>query len=189
MKHALVVCALAFALSCKREEDAPSAQTQTAIATTTAAATGPTQLVALTQPQASDYAASTAPTLTPTLTPTPTQTQTPTPTRSALVAIGNVSAAGLPAESVRRVANQNVARYRQCYDAGLRGNPALHGKVVARITIDASGSIMSAEDGGSDLPDATVTSCVFGTLGNLSFPQPEAGSATATVPIVFSPPS
>ena len=57
-----------------------------------------------------------------------------------------------------------------------------------RLTIDASGSIASAEDAGSDLPDASVTNCVFGTLGNVVFPQPEGGSATATVPIVFSPP-
>lgn len=195
MKHARVLCALAL-IACKREEDA--APTQATTTTTASAPTqtsnGPTQLVALTQPV--DSAASPAPT--PTLTPTQTQTQTQTPTltssqvtpnaRASSVVVGTVTASGLAPESVQRVMRQNVGRYRSCYDAGLRGNPALRGRVMVRVTIDEHGSLSSAEDAGSDLPDSTVTSCVFGTLGTLVFPEPEGGSATATVPIVFSPP-
>lgn len=188
MKRAIFVCALL--LACKREEDPAQ---QTTITTTTASApaatsAGPTQLVALTQPVDS-AAAATAPTAT--LTPTPTTTQTSAQTPSAHVAsvvVGSVTASGLTPESVKTVVQKNVARYRACYDTGLRGTPALKGRVMVRMTIDASGAIASAEDAGSDMPDSTVTSCVFGTLGTLTFPQPEAGSATATVPIVFSPP-
>ena len=193
MRHAFVLYVLLAA--CKREEDATPAQTTTATSSAPApTSTGPTQLVALTQP--ADSVASPAPTLTLAPTQTQTQTQSPTPTSSQVTAnarapsvvIGTVMANGLPAESVQRVMRQNVGRYRQCYETGLRGNPALRGRVMVRLTIDASGSVASAEDAGSDLPDSTVTSCVFGTLGTLAFPQPEAGSATATVPIVFSPP-
>jgi hypothetical protein len=89
---------------------------------------------------------------------------------------------------VQRVVKQNTARFRQCYEAGLRATPTLQGRVSARITIDSTGAIMMAEDAGSDLPDETVKMCVIGAYGNLTFPQPEAGSAIATVPIVFSPP-
>lgn len=180
MTRALV---LALMLACKREEDPTPAQTTTATAPAQTS-TGPTQLVALTQP-----VDSTSPTPTQTL----TQTQTPMPTqtataRAASVVIGTVMSNGISPETVQRVMQKSSSRYKQCYDAGLRSNPALHGRVMVRMTIDASGSIASAEDAGSDLSDATVTTCVFGTLGTLTFPQPEAGSAVATVPIVFSPP-
>lgn len=170
----IVVCA--FALSCKREEDVqPATITTSSIAV--APTNGPTQLVALAQP--ADSVAAPAETL------SPTQTQTPTPTPSARVSsvvVGVVTANGLPSESVARVFRQNIPRFRSCNPAQARG------RVIARITIDERGSIASAEDGGSDIADA-VTSCVFGMLGTLAFPAPEAGSASATVPIVFSPPS
>ncbi len=185
-RSALAFCVLAvpFFCACKREEDPPLQATTVTTSAPTATNAGPTQLVALTQ--AVDSVAEPAPALT--LAPAPVQTQATTPAaRASLVAIGNVTANGLPAESVKGVVQKNIARYRQCYDAGLRGDPTLRGRVTMRITIDARGAIASAEDAGSDLPDG-VTSCVFGTLGTLVFPQPEAGSATATVPIVFSPP-
>jgi hypothetical protein len=193
MKRALLFFVLVVVVACKREEDAPqSTTTTTTTASATVASTGPTQLVALTQPVDSAappttpmQVAATAPIAT---TP-PTSSGQTANARAPSVVIGAVTATGLPAETVARVARQNIGRYRQCYDAGLRGNPALRGRVMARITIDANGSIMSAEDANSDLPDQTVTSCVFGTLGTLTFPQPEGGSATATVPIVFSPTS
>ena len=186
MTRALLVVLL---VACKREEDPAQQTTTTATATAPAVTSaGPTQLVALTQPV--DSAAATAPaaTLTPTLTPTQAPTQTPS-ARVASVVVGNVTASGLTPESVKTVVQRNVTRYRACYETGLRANPALRGRVTARFTIDADGSIESAEDAGSDIPDATVTSCVFGTFGALAFPQPEGGSATATVPLIFSPPS
>ena len=188
MTRALVLCVL---IACKREED-PS-QTTAAMTTTTATsapaqtnAAGPTQLVALTQPtdSTSTSASASAP---PTATLTPAASAPPA-TRTSSVVIGAVTASGLTSESVKHVFQKNVVRYQSCYDAGLRGNPALRGRVVARITIDASGAIASAEDAGSDLADGTVTSCVFGTFGKLVFPEPEGDSATATVPIIFSPP-
>jgi len=195
MRIAFALCAFAL-LACKREEDPPQQTTAaTAAATTTSSAAisnGPTQLVALTQPEDSAAAsASNAPTLTPmqvAATAPATASGQPPNARAPSVVVGTVMSSGLPPETVQRVARQNIGRYRQCYDAGLRSNPALRGRVSARITIDASGSIMSAEDANSDIPDQNVVACVFGTLGTLSFPQPEAGSATATVPIIFSPP-
>jgi len=195
MRIAFALCAFAL-LACKREEDPPQQTTAaTATATTSSAAisNGPTQLVALTQPtDSSAPAASLAPSLAPmqvAATAPATTTSGPTANaRAPSVTVGTVMSNGIPPESVQRVMRQNIARYRQCYDGGLRSNPALHGRVMVRMTIDASGSISSAEDAGSDLQDSTVVNCVFGTLGTVTFPQPEAGSATATVPIVFSPP-
>jgi hypothetical protein len=182
MKLATASALVLSLLGCKREEDPPlQTTTATPTASATVASTGPTQLVALSQP--ADSFTSPSPTTT-----TLTSGQTAN-ARAPSVVVGTVMASGMAPDNVQRVVRQNTGKYRQCYETGLRGNPALRGRVMVRMTIDASGSISSAEDAGSDMPDATVTNCVFQTLGNLTFPLPEGGSATATVPIVFSPPS
>jgi hypothetical protein len=54
------------------------------------------------------------------------------------------------------------------------------------FTIGRDGAVMSAMDGGSDLPDATVKACVVRAFYGVSFPQPEGGIVQVTYPIVFS---
>src|SRR6185503_5840316 len=49
------------------------------------------------------------------------------------------------------------------------------------------GSVASASNGGSDLPDAGVISCVVKAFSGLAFPEPEGGIITVTYPIMFSP--
>jgi hypothetical protein len=93
----------------------------------------------------------------------------------------------LPPETVRRVVRQNFGRFRACYEKSLLRNPTLEGRVSTRFVIDRSGAVVSAEDGGSDLPDAGVVACVVGAFRGISFPQPEGGIVTVSYPIVFSP--
>jgi outer membrane biosynthesis protein TonB len=174
MKRVLAICALA--LACKREEDAPQITTTAPTAHAQASAAGPTQLVALAQPTESTEAP---------LTPTPTQTLTPT--RTMTLTMGTVTASGLAPDAVQRVVRQAFPKFRACYDAA--ANPKLRGRVTTRFTVDESGMVTSAQDAGSDLPDATVVMCVAGAYGGLTFPQPEDSAATATVPLLFSPPS
>ncbi|MCL2776960.1 MAG: hypothetical protein FWD73_03075 [Polyangiaceae bacterium] len=45
----------------------------------------------------------------------------------------------------------------------------------------------TTQDGGSQLPDQGVVSCVVRAFQNLSFPQPEGGIVTVTYPITFTP--
>ena len=42
-------------------------------------------------------------------------------------------------------------------------------------------------NGGSDLPDNGVVSCVVRAFYGLSFPQPEGGIVTVVYPIMLSP--
>lgn len=93
----------------------------------------------------------------------------------------------LPPEAVRRVIRQNFGRFRACYQAGLLRNPALAGRVTTSFVIGRDGSVSSVSNGGSDLPDSAVTSCVVRAFYGLSFPQPEGGIVMVTYPIVFSP--
>ncbi len=93
----------------------------------------------------------------------------------------------LPEEVIQRVVRQNFGRFRLCYEGGLRTNPNLAGRVSVRFAIDRSGSVATAQDGGSEIPDQGVVACVVRGFGNLSFPQPEGGIVTVTYPIVFTP--
>ncbi len=93
----------------------------------------------------------------------------------------------LPPEVIQRIVRQNFGRFRMCYENGLRNNPALQGRVGVRFVIDREGAVSSVSDGGSDIPDRGVASCVVRAFGGLSFPKPEGGIVTVVYPIMFSP--
>jgi hypothetical protein len=93
----------------------------------------------------------------------------------------------LPPEVIQRIVRQNFGRFRLCYENGLRTNPNLQGRVAVKFVIDRSGAVSTASDGGSDLPDQGVVSCVVRGFSNLSFPQPEGGIVTVVYPIIFNP--
>ena len=93
----------------------------------------------------------------------------------------------LPAEVIRRIVRQNFGRFRMCYEQGLGRNPNLEGRVGVRFVIGRDGAVSNVGNGGSDIPDSAVVSCVVNAFYGLSFPQPEGGIVTVTYPIMFSP--
>jgi hypothetical protein len=93
----------------------------------------------------------------------------------------------LPAEVVQRIVRQNYGRFRMCYETGLRGNPNLSGRVTARFVIGREGAVANVANGGSDLPDSGVVSCVVQAFYGLSFPPPANGVVRVSYPIMFSP--
>lgn len=93
----------------------------------------------------------------------------------------------LPPELIQRVVRQNFGRFRSCYEAGLRANPSLGGRVVTRFVIDRSGVVAHATDGGSDMPDKAVVGCVTRAFQGLSFPEVEGGIVQIVYPIMFTP--
>ncbi len=94
---------------------------------------------------------------------------------------------GLPPEVIQRIVRQNFGRFRNCYQEGLNANPTLQGRVSVRFTIDKAGLVTNPADGGSDIPDGNVRTCVVRSFASLSFPQPEGGAVTVVYPIIFSP--
>ena len=92
----------------------------------------------------------------------------------------------LPPEVVQRIVRQNFGRFRLCYEAGLRSNPSLQGRVSVRFIIQRDGGVTGV-NGGGDLPDAAVVRCVAAAFNGLSFPQPEGGLVTVEYPIAFTP--
>jgi hypothetical protein len=100
----------------------------------------------------------------------------------------SVSVSGhLPKETIQRIVRLNFGRFRSCYEQGLAQNPNLAGRVQVRFLIDHTGKVSTAANGGSDLPDSNVVSCVTRTFYGLSFPKPERGTINVTYPISFSP--
>jgi hypothetical protein len=59
--------------------------------------------------------------------------------------------------------------------------------VSVKFTIDATGSVSTAADDHSNLPDQSVVSCVVRGFGNHSFPQPERGDVKVTFEMLFVP--
>lgn len=111
-----------------------------------------------------------------------------TPKKISAREMGPTSVNGhLPAEVIQRIVRQNFGRFRNCYDTGLRTNPTLGGRVVTRFVIDRTGAVSTSADGGSEMPDRSVVSCVVRSFSGLSFPQPEGGIVTVSYPIMFSP--
>ena len=101
---------------------------------------------------------------------------------------GSTTVSGhLPGETIQRVVRQSFGRFRLCYENGLKRNPTLQGRVAVRFVIDRNGTVANAGNGGSDLPDAAVVSCVVSAFTGLSFPAPEDGTVRVVYPISFAP--
>lgn len=98
-----------------------------------------------------------------------------------------VVAGRLPPEIVARVVRQNAGRIRVCYGEGLKRDPRLAGTVRVRFVIDRSGSVVTAQDAASTLPDREVVACIARAFGSLAFPQPEGGIVVVTYPMTLSP--
>jgi hypothetical protein len=93
----------------------------------------------------------------------------------------------LPPEVVQRIVRQNFGRFRLCYETLLLTNDQATGRVSVKFVIDKSGAVSTTQDGGSDIGDATMISCVVRSFGGLQFPQPEGGIVTVSYPLIFAP--
>jgi hypothetical protein len=105
-----------------------------------------------------------------------------------VIRMGAVTVKGtLPVEVIQRIVRQSFGRFRLCYENGLRNNPTLSGRVVARFVIDQQGSVSTVADGGSDLPDQATIACVLRPFHGIVFPQPGSGVVVVTYPLSFAP--
>ena len=91
------------------------------------------------------------------------------------------------AEAIQRIVRANSGRFRVCYEAGLRSNPNLEGRVTVKFVIGRDGGVQVASDGGSAIPDAGVKQCVVSGFSSLSFPPPDNGVVTVVYPLMFTP--
>ena len=103
-----------------------------------------------------------------------------------MIEVGTVVVGRLPPEVVRRIVRGNFPRLRACYEAGLRKDPGLAGKVAVKFVIDTTGAVVTVtEVPGATLTDAVARACVVAVFKTLSFPEPEGGNVNVTYPIEF----
>lgn len=104
----------------------------------------------------------------------------------AKVVAGDPRVTGGPGKAaIRRTIKNNRARFRYCYEQGLKRNPSLAGRVVLSFTINNDGRVIASRKVGSTLGDAKVETCVARKMSGVRFPSFPAGIARVTYPFQF----
>jgi hypothetical protein len=93
---------------------------------------------------------------------------------------------GLPPAVIQRIARQQLGRLRLCYEVATRSEPGLAGSLRVRFVIAADGSVGLVVVTPGTLGNPTMLACVRRVFGALSFPRPEGGIVTVTMPVQFS---
>ena len=100
----------------------------------------------------------------------------------------NPLASRLPPKLIRDVIRSQRHALRTCYDAGLRRNPDLIGKVTLSFAIGRDGQVMDAAVRENELPDCAVARCIRDAFAKFTFPPPERGIVSVSYPIMLEPP-
>jgi hypothetical protein len=85
-------------------------------------------------------------------------------------------------QEVDRVVRSRIGLFRACYQLDVNRNGNIQGRFVARISVDADGSVADVNLANSSLP--MTGDCVNRNLRRLKFPAGSAG--TFNVPFVFT---
>jgi hypothetical protein len=87
---------------------------------------------------------------------------------------------------IDQAANATRARFRHCYHRGLMVDPTQDGHVALVLRVSRSGSVALVETWGAcDLAPETL-SCIRDEAARVTLSPPAGGSATVTVPVVFT---
>jgi hypothetical protein len=95
-----------------------------------------------------------------------------------------VSRGGLNPEQIRRVVLAHRGALQACYEIEAQKDPSLRGGVTVSWTIDPSGSVTSANVGGTTIHNARVEGCVLRQVRTWHFPSSD-GASQPTFPFSF----
>jgi outer membrane biosynthesis protein TonB len=90
-------------------------------------------------------------------------------------------------EEIEMVFDQNKGAIFALYNRALRTNPALQGKLVLRLTIEASGEVSACEVVSTDLNDAELERKLVARVKMFRFEARDVAAVTTTKPIDFFP--
>jgi hypothetical protein len=79
------------------------------------------------------------------------------------------------------------AEARRCYNAALRTDQTLAGRIMVGVTVAEDGSVCDARVLKSDMPEA-MTACALGLFSDVdedSYPAPVGGCVVVNVPMAF----
>lgn len=109
-------------------------------------------------------------------------------TKPPSVKMGATSVSGrLPQEVIYQIVFRQADRFRQCFQNGSRSSLSAQGAVSVLFTIGRDGNVTDVKEGGSDIDDHRVISCIVDSFRSLTFPEPEGGIVTVRMPIRFRP--
>jgi hypothetical protein len=97
---------------------------------------------------------------------------------------GAATHGGLNAEQIRRVVVAHRGALQACYEIEAQKDPTLRGGVTVAWTIDAGGSVTSANLAGSTIHNQRVEGCVLRQVRGWKFPSSD-GTSQATFPFSF----
>jgi hypothetical protein len=72
-----------------------------------------------------------------------------------------------------------------CYEAGLKRNPSIGGKVQLRFEVSSVGKVTSAEIENDTMHDEEVAGCIKSRVMSWRFPAPAGGSVQFSYPFIF----
>ena len=93
---------------------------------------------------------------------------------------------GKASAALRSALGARGAMARTCYNAALRRNPNLTGKMTMNVRISPTGSVCSASVSNNTLGDPSVASCAISKFRSSKFPAPSGGCVNTAVPLNFT---
>lgn len=96
------------------------------------------------------------------------------------------SSGSLSGDAIREVVQKQIRGVRFCYEKELANKPDLAGKVVVRITIGEDGTVTKFEIESTTLNDPTVEGCILQRVRRWTFPKPDSGTVSVSLPFVFT---
>jgi hypothetical protein len=72
-----------------------------------------------------------------------------------------------------------------CYEAGLKRNPNIGGRIELRFEVSAIGKVTSAQIENDTMHDDEVAACIKSRVSSWRFPAPSGGSAQFSYPFIF----
>ncbi len=97
---------------------------------------------------------------------------------------GNAVLVGsLSRETIRRHIQRRMNEVRYCYEAGLKKNPGLSGRISVFFTIDMNGIVTRSEVRENSLTGQDVAQCIARVVQHIRFPPPpDRGTVAVTYP-------
>jgi len=99
-----------------------------------------------------------------------------------VLVVPSLATASLDTNLVRGRIRAHNAKYRACYEAALKKDPELEGKVVVKFVIEKDGKVSSAKAEG--MP--AIDDCIARAIGKIRFPSNTRGSITVNYPFAFT---
>jgi hypothetical protein len=90
-------------------------------------------------------------------------------------------------EDIKQVMRRRLGGIKRCYEARLKRNPELAGKVVVRFVIHPGGKVLEAEVTENTTGDPELAACIASKVKAIRFPAAEGGDTSVVYPFILAP--